>query len=408
VGSVRRHALVIGGGVAGPATALFLGKVGITSTVYEAQPRRPDAGGGLVLAPNGMNVLAELGLADRVKARGTLALENRFYTETGRRLARFSNGGDRYGQPAVALMRDDLRDLMISELASRSIPVHTGKRLAEVVRDDHTKVVARFTDGTTAEGDILVGADGVQSRARAAVFPEATAPSFLGAVGVGGLTPSAAVPKLTTADKQSLSFTFGARGLFCYCGTRGGDVMWWSNLCRAHPLDARQLEDQGREERGAHLRQEMLDLFRGYHAPIATLIEHTGAPTTLDVFEVETLRSWHAGRVVLVGDAAHAVSPSSGQGASLALEDAMDLGKRLRDDGGDHVRAFEAFERDRRARVERIALETHRHGTDKAEITPLRSQVRHFALWLGLNLFGERSQDWVYRYRVDWGPVAAG
>jgi 2-polyprenyl-6-methoxyphenol hydroxylase-like FAD-dependent oxidoreductase len=405
VGSVRRHALVIGAGVAGPAVALFLSKVGITSTVYEAHADRPDAGGGLVLAPNGMNVLAELGLAERVKARGTLALENRFYTEAGRRLARFSNGGDRYGQPAVALMRDDLRDVMLSELAARSIPVRTGRRLAEVASDDGTKIVARFTDGTTAEGDVLVGADGVQSRARAAVFPEATAPSFLGAVGVGGLTPGAAVPKLTTADKQSLSFTFGARGLFCYCGTRGGDVMWWTNLCRARPLDGRPLED--REALGVELRQEMLDLFRGYHAPIATLIEHAGAPTTLDVFEVEPLRRWHAGRVVLVGDAAHAVSPSSGQGASLALEDAMDLGRRLRDDGGDHARAFEGFERDRRARVERIASRTHRDGTDKAEITPLRSQVRHFALWLALNLFGERSQDWVYRYRVDWGPVAS-
>jgi 2-polyprenyl-6-methoxyphenol hydroxylase-like FAD-dependent oxidoreductase len=358
---VRRHALVIGAGLAGPATALFLRKVGITSTVYEGRPQAQGPGGGLVLAPNGMNVLAELGLADRIKARGTLALENRFCTEAGRRLARYSNGGTRYGQPAVAVLRDDLHAVMVAELAARAITVRYRKQLTEVARVHDAKVVARFEDGTSAEGDLLVGADGVQSRARASAFPEAPAPTFAGAVGVSGLAPSAAVPSLSPDDKQSLTFTFGARGLFCYCGTRGGDVMWSSNLCRAHPLGPRELEGHANE----WLRKELLDFFGGYHAPI-------------------------------------------GPGASLALEDAMDLAKRLRDDGGDHGRAFDGLERDRRGRVERIVAEGRRRGTDKAEVTPLRTQVGHFARWVALNLFGRRSQDWVYRYRVDWGPVAAG
>src|SRR5262249_53378516 len=203
--------------------------------------------------------------------------------------------------------------------------------------------------------------------------------------------------------KQSLTFTFGARGLFCYCGTRGGDVMWWSNLCRAHPLGPRELESLDNE----WVRKELLEFFGGYHAPIAALIEASGPPVTLNLYDVATLPRWHDGRVVLVGDAAHAVGPSSGQGAALALEDAMDLAKRLRDDV-DPARAFEGFERDRRARVERIVAVGRRHGTDKAEVTPLRTQIGHFARWAALNLLGRRSQDWVYRYRVDWGPVAAG
>jgi 2-polyprenyl-6-methoxyphenol hydroxylase-like FAD-dependent oxidoreductase len=382
---------------------LFLRKVGITSTLFEARPQALPLGGGLVIAPNGMNVLAELALADRVKARGTLALENRFYTEAGRRLASYSNGGTRYGEPAVALTRDDLHGLMLAECASRAITVRYRKHLVEVERANGKKVVARFEDGTSAEGDLLVGADGVLSRTRASVFPDAPAPVFAGAVGVGGIAPSAAVPALTAEDKQSLTFTFGARGLFCYCGTRGGDVMWWSNLCRAHALGPRELEGHANE----WVRKELLDLFGSYHAPIATLIEASSAPVTLNLYDVATLPRWHDGRVVLVGDAAHAVSPSSGQGASLALEDAMDLAKRLRDDI-EPARAFAGFEQDRRARVERIVAEGRRRGTDKAEVTPLRSQLGHFARWLALNLSGRRSQDWVYRYRVDWGPVPAG
>ncbi|HVR02809.1 MAG TPA: FAD-dependent monooxygenase, partial [Polyangia bacterium] len=107
-------------------------------------------------------------------------------------------------------------------------------------------------------------------------------------------------------------------------------------------------------------------------------------------------------------DAAHAaVSPTSGQGASLALEDAMDLAKQLRDDAGDHRRAFEAYERDRRARVARIVADGRRRGATKAKVSRIQAQLRNVAMWLGLNLFGERSQDWVYRYRVDWNAGAA-
>jgi 2-polyprenyl-6-methoxyphenol hydroxylase-like FAD-dependent oxidoreductase len=388
--------------LAGAATALFLRKVGIVSTVFEARADAAGPGGGLVLAPNGMNVLAELGLADRVKARGTLALENRFYTEAGRCLARYSNGGTRYGQPAVAVLRDDLHAAMLAELGARAITVRTRKQLTTVERRRGEKVVARFADGSSVEGDLLVGADGALSRTRAVVFPEAPRPTFAGAVSVVGVTPSAAVPNLPAREKEVVSFTFGARGLFGYCGARGGDVMWWSNLCRSRPLGPGELDGSAR----LGLREELLDLFGAYHAPIAALIARSGPTVALDVFELEALPRWHDGRVVLVGDAAHAVGPSSSQGAALALEDAMDLAKRLRDDDGDHARAFTAFEADRRARVERIVAEGRRDGTGKTEVTPARTQLRHFARWLALNLFGQRSQDWVYRYRVDWGRAA--
>ena len=241
---------------------------------------------------------------------------------------------------------------MLAELASRSVTVRTRKELVDVAPSGADKVVARFADGTTAEGDLLVGADGVRSGTRAAVFPDAPAPAFAGAIGVSGIAPAAVAPGLSARDKQSLTSTFGARGLFCYCGTRGGDVLWWSHLCRAHPLGPRELEGHADER----LRQELLDLFDRYHAPIPALIEASSPLVTFNLFDVASLPRWHAGRVVLVGDAAHAMSPSSGQGAPLALEDAMDLARRLRDD-----------------------------------VDPARG-----------------NQDWVYRYRVDWGTVAAG
>jgi 2-polyprenyl-6-methoxyphenol hydroxylase-like FAD-dependent oxidoreductase len=137
------------------------------------------------------------------------------------------------------------------------------------------------------------------------------------------------------------------------------------------------------------------------------LIASSSPPFRVNVFDVAALPRWHRERVVLVGDAAHASSPTSGQGASLALEDAAALARRLRDDEGDHGRAFTGFERERRARVERIVAAARRRGADRAEVTPLRAHARNLALWLGLHLFGEREQDWIYRYRVDWAAAPA-
>jgi 2-polyprenyl-6-methoxyphenol hydroxylase-like FAD-dependent oxidoreductase len=388
---------VIGAGVAGLATGLFLKKVGITATVYESHPPAERAGVGVVLAPNGMNVLAALGLADRVKERGTVALENRFFTESGRRLARYSNGGDRYGQPAVALARAELHRVLLDEVVAQDIDVWHRKRLVAIEESSATRVMASFADGTSARGDLLIGADGVHSLVRAAMFPEAPAPAFVGVVGVGGVVPAAAVPSLTVGDRQSVNLTFGPRGVFGWCGARGGDVLWWSHLGRERPLTQAELADRSRDA----VHRAVRDLFGGYHAPIGALLEHTDPPVKANVFDVATLPRWHRGRVVLIGDAAHAIAPSSGQGASLALEDAMTLARSLREGAGDHRRAFETFEHERRPRVARVIAETRRRGGGPP-VTRLQSIARTFGRWMGLDLYGAGHQEWMYGYRVDW------
>jgi 2-polyprenyl-6-methoxyphenol hydroxylase-like FAD-dependent oxidoreductase len=265
---------VIGAGVAGLATALFLKKVGITATVCEAHPPADTAGAGLVLAPNGMNVLASLGLAERIKERGCVALENRFFTEMGLRLARISNGADRYGQPAVAITRRELHRIMVDEVVGQGIEIRHRKRLVQVEEGHANRVVASFADGTTARGDLLIGADGVHSRTRSATFPEAPAPSFMGVVRVGGLVPASAVPVLPDEERRSVNFTFGARGFFGYCGAPDGDVLWWSNLGREKPLTQAQLADRspGDIERAVH------ELYGRYHRPIGALLERSEPP----------------------------------------------------------------------------------------------------------------------------------
>ncbi len=390
--------LIIGGGIAGPALALFLKKVGITAVVYEAYAYKDGVGGGLGLAPNGMNVLAALGLAEKVIARGSLALENIFYNERGRVLTHYKNGTiQKYGQPGVSLLRSALYEIMATAMKQQGIEVEYQKRLTTITQTA-TKVIAHFADGTSAEGDLLIGADGIHSKTRQAVLPNSPKPAYVGIIGIGGVTPAGAVPALSQRDKQSFHFTFGTKGFFGYCGAEIGDMMWWSNLPSEKELTRAELTEITTES----IQQEMLTIYRDYHAPIATLLEHTRSPVKMNISDIQSLPTWHQGRVLLIGDAAHAVSPNAGQGASLALEDAMYLAKLLRDSTGNYAQVFAQFEQDRKPRVEKIVAEGRRQGSNKQIVTPFQAKIRDIMVTIFLNLFGERMQDWLYRYKIAW------
>jgi 2-polyprenyl-6-methoxyphenol hydroxylase-like FAD-dependent oxidoreductase len=391
------HVLIIGGGIGGSALALFLKKAGISSTVYEAYPYKDGVGGGLGLAPNGMNVLDALGLAERTKARGSLGLENVFYNEHGRILARFKNGdSEQYGQSAVSLLRPALYDVLTEALVEQGVKVEYEKRL-ERISTNGTKVTAHFEDGTSAEGDLLVGADGIHSQTRRFLLPDGPEPAFVGIISISGVAPSSAVPAMSQRDKQSFTFTYGANGFFGYSGVENGDVMWWSNLPRERELTQAELMDDSLES----VQREMLAVYRGYHDPIETLIRNTHSPVKFNIHDIQSLPRWHQDRVILIGDAAHAVSPNAGQGAAMALEDAMYLARLLRHTDC-YQQAFAQFEADRKPRVEKIVAEGRRRGNDKQIVSPWQQKVRELMMMIFLNLFGIKGQDWLYGYKIAW------
>jgi len=393
--------LIIGGGIGGNALALFLHKVGIDCAVYEAYPYKDGIGGGLGLAPNGMNVLAALGLAEKVKTRSSLALQHTFYNAGGKILARFKNGSpEKYGQPGVSMLRPALYDVMNEEIKRQGIQIEFQKRLKDI-RQDGAKVVACFDDGTQAEGDVLIGADGVRSQTRRIILPDGPEPSYVGIIGIGGVTPAAAVPHMSQRDKQGFSYTYGPRGFFGYAGVENGDVMWWSNLPYERELSREELAGVSLDT----IKQEMLAIFSDYHQPIETLIRSTQATVKHNIHDIQSLPTWQQGRVLLIGDAAHAVSPNSGQGASMALEDAMYLAKLLRD-CGDYAQVFAQFEQARKPRVEKIVAEGRRRGSDKAIVSPFQQAIREVMIRIFVNLFGEKSLDEAYAYKIDWEEKA--
>jgi len=195
-----------------------------------------------------------------------------------------------------------------------------------------------------------------------------------------------------------LNYTFGAKGFFGYCAVDREYAMWWSNLPAEHPMSEAALRDTSMDR----LQREMLNIYQDFQGPAAALITHTERPIRQNISDIQSLPTWHKGRVLLIGDAAHAVSPNAGQGASMALEDAMYLAKLLRDGKGDYTKVFLQFEDDRKDRVEKIVAEGRKRSVGKQAISSFQAKIRNMMMRIFLKLFGIKGIDWVYKYKIDW------
>ncbi len=390
-----QQALVIGGGIAGPAAAMALQKAGIDAVIYEAHPS-PAAGAGsfLTLATNGIAALRTLGGADGATSVGFPTTAMVFWSGSGRRL------GDAQvsitlpdGTTGRTMKRADLYRAMLEEANRRGIRSEHGKRLVAAA-ETPGGVRAVFADGSEAAGDLLVGADGVHSTVRTLIDRDAPAPRYARLVNVGGFVRGVAVD----ADPGTYHMIFGKRAFFSYALAPDGEVWWFANLPEPREPSREVLRGTGSEE----WRRRLIDAFSGDAGPAVGLVEATTHALEPTVFHtLPSLPRWHSERMIVIGDAAHAPSPSSGQGASLSIEDAVQLGKTLRDHAGTPG-ALAAVESIRRQRVEPILRAAARVNNDKAA-TGAGRVLRDAMLPLFLRLMtNSRQARRLYGYRVDW------
>ncbi|WP_026929792.1 FAD-dependent oxidoreductase [Glycomyces tenuis] len=393
--STVRTAAVIGGGIAGPVVASALHRAGIEATVYESHPRRSDAAGGtLALAPNGFAALEIVDAAAAVDALAQPVARQAMAIGDSRR---FALPGLPDVGPMRVLHRSELYRVLHDRAAAHGVRIEHGKRLVDV-REDGGTATALFEDGTVATADVLIGADGVHSTVRRLIDPDAPGPNYTGMLGFEGVADFEA-----PGDRGTMTFSFGKRAYYLYWREAAGGTRWGANLPH-RPLSLTEARRTPNEEWTATLREVY-----GEDTPGAELMRRTDPAGLQVVGALHTMPPvphWHRGRMVLVGDAVHAPSNSSGQGASLAIESAIQLARCLRDfdRAGE---AFAAYERLRRARVERIAAQAARTNRAKApgpvarKLMPLLMPLLIKAAMNPEKTFGPTQ-----RHRIDWDAPA--
>jgi FAD-dependent urate hydroxylase len=395
-----KKALIIGGGVAGPVAAMALGRAGMDSVVYEAYAGgADDAGAFLTFASNGLDALRAIEAHHLVLAEGFPTPRMTIQSGTGKHLGDVPNGGTSPdGTVSQTLKRADLYRVLRDEGVRRGAQVAYGKRLvdAEIKRDG---VVARFEDGTEAEGDLLIGADGIHSRTRRIIDPSTPGARYIPVLNIGGYANDVDVP----AEPGTFCMVFGKRAFFGYAVHPSGEVWWFANPPRADEPTTAELAAIGTQR----WRKILTDLFAEDTTPAADIIHATpGRLAGWATYDLPSVPTWHRGPMVIVGDAAHATAPSSGQGASMAIEDAVVLARCLRD-LPDTPQAFVAYERLRRTRVERIVAHGARTSNTKAA-GPVARVIRDLMMPAILKRVANGgSLAWMHDYHIDWDAKVA-
>lgn len=388
---------VIGGGIAGPVAAMALQKAGIEATIFEAYANSADGkGGGLSLAPNGMDALDVIEAREVVRPFGKAMTGIVLQDWKGNRLGEFGNPP---GIPPMEFMwRYEIYGALLDEAARRGIPIEYGKRL---VRAEETTdaVTAHFADGTSATADILIGADGIRSVVRSAIDAAAPVPRYTGLISFGALVDDPGVP----STEGKMNMPFGKKGFFGYQVFDDDTAVWFVNLPRAEPMTPAQIQETKAED----WLRTLAETYAEDRTPASRLISRTPPEKLIVVGAMEnmpTVPTWSKGRMVLVGDSVHAPSSSSGQGASLAIESAIELARCLRD--LPYPEAFAAYEKLRRPRVEKVIAATNRKNSAKAA-GPVMRVVNAWAVKIFAKLAKPEKMAWVFHYRIDWKDTVA-
>ena len=358
---------IVGGGIGGLTAAIALRRQGHSVTVYEQAAKYMRVGADINLTPNAVLALDGLGVGDaarRTGARPTFRISRDWDTgEETSRLPMSSAAEERYGAPQLTIHRADLLSALAEAVPAESVKF--SKRL-RTLEQDGAGVTLFFEDGSCARHDVVVGADGIHSRVRTALLGEES-PRFTGVVSFRAVVPTEKVkhvPEIEAFTKwwgpnpQSQIVTFPLnRGRDTFVFATTGQPSWH--------------EESWTSEGDVH---ELRAFYRDFHPDARALLDACESVLKSALYERDPLPQWSKGRVTLMGDACHPMLPFMAQGAGMAIEDGVVLGRCL--SGENPAAELKSYEQ---ARQERTA---------KIQIGSRGNQ------WMK----GQESADWVYGY----------
>lgn len=305
---------IIGGGIGGLTAALALRQLGFAPEVFEQAPALLEVGAAIIMWPNAMRVLHRLGLGEVIGQHGGVVEQARWLRHDGRLLNNIRLPES--DVPAIALHRAELQNVLLQALPQDSL--HLG-HVFETCEHLPDKLVAHFSGGPAFDCDLLIGADGIHSRARAELLNDGL-PIDRGYIAWRGVV-SHAPASLTPATAFEI---YGNGQRFGIGPIGSGRVGWWAtaNKTSGH-IDSADAEAN---------RQELLRLFDGWCEPVLELIRATALTSLVRnaVHDRAPVKKWGAGSMTLLGDAIHPTTPNLGQGGCMAIEDAAVLARCLK------------------------------------------------------------------------------
>lgn len=386
--------IIIGAGIGGSALALSLQQLGVDHVVLEQAPEFGEVGAGIQLSPNGVRILEKLGLADALRSFCTEPDFHKYSVwdtgETLLRTALMPRVRDTYGFAYYHAYRPDLIEALTARLDAANLQL--GKTVTAVGQTE-SGAWAECADGSRIDGDVLIGADGIHSLVREQVF-KPDPPRASGYVTWRGVVDSEAIKAL--AIPVSAYVDMGPRLSFVYYYVSGGKRLNWLALGKA--------QDATRESWSQTAsKDEIIEAFAGWYDRPRRVIEATEQPFVTALYDRNPLQTWVAGRIAVMGDAAHAMLPYHAQGAVQSIEDAWVLASTLAQADSPHL-ALEKFQTLRFERANLLVQQSRSaerwyHLDDPDEVAARNARFRQNNERFGGDFSPQ--QHWLYSYDAE-------
>lgn len=371
---------IVGGGIGGLTLAISLQQKGFDVSVFESAPEIKPLGAGLVIAANAVKAYDEIGLKKKIISAGKIINVFRIKDASGRTLSK--TGLEKISAPPgivnnFSIHRADLHEVLLRQLTPGTVQVN--KRCTDVT-NDNSGITIRFHDGAAARADYLVACDGVHSAVRLKLLP-GSFPRYAGYTCWRGVVET--IPENVNMEEASESWGRGKR--FGIVPLSKNQIYWFACM-NASPNDQRMKSAKTNELR---------HLFKDFHSPIPSILENTPDEKIIwnDIIDIRPLKRFAFGNIVLMGDAAHAMTPNMGQGACMAIEDAVILGNLLSKFSPEE--AFRLFEKKRIGRTTAIVNRSWRIGKIAQLENPILASLRNFAIRKTPTSIAERQANFI-------------